>query len=336
MEPDVPQRSELQKLAYASLTRYFQDHENEVVEIEILPPGVQPPDGVLMHEGLHLGVSKKALVLAFMEARQQFFTNKHSNDPSTIDQTMRATEIMLLFDPEHITAANYRKCELARLKAEHGLHTGNICHTSLQRELRFLNSILTSPLHRQSKSPTLWYHRAYVVDSLISVELAEAANSQKMIFWKKELDAVCKSGEQHPRNYHAWQYARRLVQKARSFDFEEHFARNVKTWCCRHPSDISGWSFLLYLMPQIALSLKQELLRDVFNYAVKLDIKNESLWVFMRTALVEDLSSTGHLETYQRLQVHAETLRADKRLSTEYESILHAVQWVETYRTDTG
>lgn len=336
MEPDVSQRPEFQKLAYASLSGYFQDHQNEVVEIEILPPGLQPPNGVFMHEGLHLGVPKKALTLAYVEARQKFFTNKGSNDTSAIDQTMRATDIMLLFDPEHITAANYRKRVLARMKAEHDLDNGNTYHKSLRRELCFLDSILTSPLHRQSKSPTLWYHRSNVVESLISVELTDALDSQKTTFWNKELDAVCKSGEQHPKNYHAWQYARRLVQKAHSPNLNESFARNIKTWCCRHPSDISGWSFLLYLMPQITPSLRQELVRDVFNYAIKLDVKNESLWVFVRTALVRDLSDTGHLATYQRFQAHVKTLRDDERHSTESEPIIHALEWVETYRQDTG
>ncbi|EOA85829.1 hypothetical protein ACJQWK_04168 [Exserohilum turcicum] len=334
MDSKVAQTSELQKLAYASLSEYLQKHESEVVSIEILPPGMQPPDGVLMQDGLALGISKKALALAYVEARGQFFANKQSSDPSTTNQTMRATEIILLFDPEHITAANFRKSVLARLEAEHGLTTGNTCHKALRRELCFLDSILTSPLHRQSKSPTLWYHRSRVIDALITIELSNALDDQKAVFWHRELDAVCKSGEQHPKNYHAWQYARRMVQKASSSELNGQFARHVKAWCYRHPSDISGWSFLLYLMPRLGTSLNQELVSDVLNYAIKLNIESESLWVFIRTALAQDISNANHSETYQRLQAYAEDLRNDKRYSMASETIIGAIKWVKTHSKD--
>jgi hypothetical protein len=336
MEPNLSQKSRLQKLAYASLSKYFQEHENEVVEIAILPPAIQPPDGVLMQEGLSLGLSKKALTLAYVEAREQFFANKQSSDPSSTSQAMRATGIVLLFDPEHVTAANYRKRVLAQLESEEGLCAGNPYHDALQRELCFLDSILTSPLHRQSKSPTLWYHRSRIVDSLTLVGLTGALDDQKAAFWHKELEAVCKSAEQHPKNYHAWQYARRLVQKAYGCEIDEQFARHVKKWCCRHPSDISGWSFLLYLMPRLGPLLKQELVRDVLDYAMSLDIHNESLWVFIRTALARDMSDADHAVTYQRLQAHVKNLSNKERLSTESETIVHALKWVETHGHDIG
>ncbi|EUC32187.1 hypothetical protein COCCADRAFT_99424 [Bipolaris zeicola 26-R-13] len=336
MDSDVSKRSQLQKLAYTSLTEYFQEHDHEVVEITILPPSVQPPDGVLIQEGSSLGISKKALTLAYMEARGLFFGNRESNDPATINQTMQTTEIMLLFDPEHLTAANYRKRVLSQLEAEHGLHAGNIFHKALQRELYFLDSVLTSPLHRQSKSPTLWYHRSHIVDSLITVGLTETLGDQKAVFWNNELEAVCKSGEQHPKNYHAWQYARRLVQKAHGFGADDQFVRIVKKWCTRHPSDISGWSFLLYLMPRLAPSLREELVRDVLDYAIKFSIENESLWVFIRTALAQDMSSAGHSVTYQHLQDYVQNLTNDERPQDEAHTASNALKWIDAYGKHTG
>jgi hypothetical protein len=67
--------SDFQKVAYNALSTYFQQHEDEVVEIEILPPAIEPPDGIMMQDGRSLGVPKKVLALAFVEARRVFFSN---------------------------------------------------------------------------------------------------------------------------------------------------------------------------------------------------------------------------------------------------------------------
>jgi hypothetical protein len=72
--------SDLQKLAYDALSTYFQQHEDEVVEIEILPPAIEPPDGIMMQDGRSLGVPKKILALAFLEARRVFFSNTSADE----------------------------------------------------------------------------------------------------------------------------------------------------------------------------------------------------------------------------------------------------------------
>ncbi|CAA9964352.1 hypothetical protein PTMSG1_07711 [Pyrenophora teres f. maculata] len=330
MTSEHDQKTRLQKVAYTCLSNYLQEHEDETIEIEILPPAIQPPDGILMQDGLSLGVPKKILVLAYLEARQRFFENNQSTDPSLVAGTLQATKIMLLFDPEHITPANFRKRVLSQLEADHGHRSGTPHHKALKQEFCFLNSILTSPLHRQSKSPTLWYHRCKVVDSLMAIELQNASNDQKSVFWRRELDAVCKSGEQHPKNYHAWQYARRLFQKVESPDIHEDYACRVKIWCCKHPSDISGWSFLMYLLARIeSLSLKQELVKEVVNYAITLRSEHESLWVFIRTVLAQDVPHGEHLASYQLLQAYTKDLRITERPSTAPVSVTAALHWIE-------
>lgn len=73
---------EQQQHMYESLSRYFDEHENEVIEIEILPPAIQPADGeILMQDGSSLGIPKKALILAFLAARRTFFVNR-DNGPT--------------------------------------------------------------------------------------------------------------------------------------------------------------------------------------------------------------------------------------------------------------
>ncbi|KAG9190740.1 hypothetical protein G6011_08828 [Alternaria panax] len=324
------QNNELQKLAYESLSKYFQEHEDQAIAIEILPPAIQPPDGITMQDGLSLGVPKKILTLAYVEARQRFFMNKQVQDASTIAHTLQTTRIMLLFDPEHLTAANYRKRILSLLRNEHGLRIGSPYHRALRQELCFLNSILTSPLHRQSKSPTLWYHRSTTVDSLILIELKDAPQDRIAEFWHSELAAVCKSGEQHPMNYHAWQYGRKLVYKIENRALADDVARRVKDWCCRHPGDISGWSFMLYLMPIITTSLQQELVGDIIDYAISLDWAQESLWIFIRTIMA--LNNTDFAASYQSLQAFRKNLEGTNRHSAAMEHVCNAIAWVDAHR----
>jgi hypothetical protein len=70
---------EQQQHIYESLSRYFDEHENEVIEIEVLPPAIEPTNGVLMQDGSSLGIPKKALISAFLVARQVFFENKSNS-----------------------------------------------------------------------------------------------------------------------------------------------------------------------------------------------------------------------------------------------------------------
>ncbi|CBX91932.1 hypothetical protein IAQ61_000139 [Plenodomus lingam] len=294
VDNEKPSRETLQVLAYERISDFFQKHADDVCEVEILPPAIQPRDGVSLQDGLNLGIPKKALALAYLEARRRFFDSKGYNDYTSM--ALQATKIMLLFDPEHLTAANYRKHWLNRLKAETGSQFGSAFHTALRQEQKFLNTILTSPLHRQTKSPTLWYHRLWVMNPLSTIELGNADDSQCVDFWRAELATVCKSGERHPKNYYAWQYARRLKPRMVSAR-EEDFIDVLKEWCCRNPSDISGWTFLLVLLSGSENAKKvYDTLRDVMIYTIKLQAEQESLWFFIRTVAVQYITQEEYME----------------------------------------
>lgn len=74
-----PSAVEQRQHVYESLCRYFDEHEHEVIEIEILPSAIEPPTGSLMQDGSSLGIPKKALAGAFLAARQAFFDNKDNS-----------------------------------------------------------------------------------------------------------------------------------------------------------------------------------------------------------------------------------------------------------------
>lgn len=86
-----------QQHVYESLSRYFDEHENEVIEIEILPPAILPPDGIFMQDGAGLGIPKRTLALAFVAARQVFFDNRF-NGP-TDSKVLQARSMMYCCQP---------------------------------------------------------------------------------------------------------------------------------------------------------------------------------------------------------------------------------------------
>jgi hypothetical protein len=218
-----------------------------------------------------------------------------------------------LYDPEYLTAANYRKRRLrAILKLNPGLFA-----ESLLAEMNFLSSILTSPLHRQSKSPTLWYHRWWLISVFIpSIEDTSLVRTISVEFihppslMNLELECVFKAAERHPNNYYAWQHARRTLLLGAKADVGDD--QNLKTllnkvlpWCLRNPSDTSGWSFLLHLLgqPGMAPTDTAATLNSVLIFATQLKWQKEALWVFVRAALCPGSSATNEYQEAQMSMV---------------------------------
>ncbi|KAL8686287.1 MAG: hypothetical protein Q9218_007211, partial [Villophora microphyllina] len=162
--------------------------------------------------------------------------------------------------------------------------------SAIHAELHFLSSILTSPLYKHAKSPTLWSHRLWLLRTFPFLShLAfhdpdpTAAPNQLSTdrFVVEELEVVMKAAERHPRNYYAWNYAREIVRLSspspspspsgeEGVKGEEKGEREgvlgmdkeiwaeclhkIHKWCLLHPRDISGWSFLVFFIAWIALS----------------------------------------------------------------------------------
>lgn len=142
---------------------------------------------------------------------------------------------------------------------------------AIAQELIFLESFLTSPLAKHTKSSTLWSYRLwlltwdpnYPTDS--NGGLSDEDGSEVGALWRRELDIIMKAGERHPRNYYAWNYARDLfrslsqassgytdgneatIRKSREV-LAKRSIRKVHRWCLQHPRDISGWGFLVFLL----------------------------------------------------------------------------------------
>jgi len=205
--------------------------------------------------------------------------------------------VILLFDPEFLSAANFRKRRLLAMLPNHKEFM-----IAAELELYFLEALLTSPLHRHTKSPTLWYHRYWLLETTGS-QLAAQGND----FWTKtsgndEISSVFAAAEKHPNNYYAWQHGRRMValySKTVNADEEQTLltapngmAMDVLEWCMHHPSDTSGWSFLYFLF----FCTKQEnykmreMIWEILKFAIHTKWEKEGIWYFLRAVWMEPRS----------------------------------------------
>lgn len=261
--------------AYQELAEVFTLRGNQVLEIEIIPSSL----GSFLHDGNALGISKKTLVATYTVARQLF------KDLPPNDFTQPAiTEIMLLFDCEHLTACNWRKRRLTAATATES-------EELLQAELTLVTSYQCSPLHRHTKSPTLWHHRLWLLGHILRVRRTP---SELLSILSTELDVVLRAGELHPRNYYAFSHIRQvsvlLLEKGASWD--PSMIDRVIDWCLAHPRDISGWSFAVYILDSSTRQSQLSALEKVTQFALGVGWEGESLWTFIAQAATQ--FSLGH------------------------------------------
>ncbi|KAJ5501602.1 Protein prenyltransferase [Penicillium expansum] len=293
------------KDAFQELVRIFSSRDNQVLEIEIIPSSL---GATFLQDGCSLGITKKALVQAFTVARQLFFDRLMPMSEDDLQTTFSAdaqsrnadsaiTEIMLLFDCEHLTACNWRK---RRLRAAMAHYPGIPNQTSaatelLEAELTLMSSYQCSPLHRHTKSPTLWHHRLWVVVHLLQRRHWSPDDLLKL--QQTELSVVLRAGELHPKNYYAFSYMRQVgmllaatVEKTTGQSMWEarsaqSVVERVVAWCLANPRDISGWSFGLYVLSHVLeQQIRVDSLARVVKFAFNVGWEGESLWTFIDQA----------------------------------------------------
>lgn len=272
-----------------------------LLEIEILPKShVLEPNTFLLQDKNALAVSKIGLVQAFLVARRMFHDH-HSTEGTTLstDDLLATTSVILLMDPEHLTAANSRK-RLIQSETEVVQQM-----ELLRRDRALVESLLTSRLHRHTKSPTLWSHRRWLVETgrSLGMQLDVMEDLERI---------VMVAGERHPKNYYGWCHARWLTELAVQDQVEcnlHDMMAATKSWCFRNHTDISGWSFLTFLLMRLDSTAIRVVFDETIKLAASLQWNNESTWVFLRT-----LAASGALE-YSGLELFQESLDSLHRKS---------------------
>ena len=294
---------------YDAITSCFQQHLGQVLEIEILPATYQlHPAWIpspLVEDGPSIGILKPMLIKAVLVARARFMSDRNGSTLPPEDLIV-ASQVLLLFDPEYLAAANFRKRRLLRLLQEQR-DSADVLNTAIREEVAMLDSFLTSPLHRHTKSPTLWHHRRWLLSRFYETfcrrgdplpDKRSPTDDEEHSIGATELAIIMKAGEQHPKNYYAWNYARSLFdmieRKGLPVDvYRSPISQSIKTvhsWCLRHPSDVSGWSFLSHLLGRDRPSPHHlGLVEQTLGFAFDFHWHHESVWTFFRMVLASDL-----------------------------------------------
>jgi hypothetical protein len=356
---------------YESLVEIFCSRKSsECFEIEILLPG----QGPLLRDGAFIGITKKALTKAFVIARKRFMQcleDVREDSASVEEQTERAasTAIILLFDCEHTTACNWRKRRVAA--SINRYITEDTGRQALQdffeSELNLISTFVCSPLHRHTKSPTLWQHRLWLMTERMKLQ----GRLQENIFLSPEAmhkfilaewEIVCRAGELHPKNYYAFSYMRQLhscVSKlseravdtaviqdsALLYELAVTLVKPTLKWCLSNPKDVSGWMFLVYLLSHEDLSGKQDMrqLRKVaiehtLHFAVEIAAwDGESLWTFV-DLMVTRFGPTTPPGNFDQKSTNLEaTNPTDKGFNEDYINKERPARWKTTMQhTTTG
>lgn len=301
--------SAFQEHFYGKLAAILASRKDQVVDVEILPPGFGP----LLHDGTSIGITKKALIDAFVVAREKFFRPSAQADSletkgkkaseeerqATEREMLMATEIILLFDSEHLTACNWRKRRIVMLEKSPQLLVQYIA--ALEAERTFTTCLLRTTLYRHAKSPVLWQHRHWVMTKLLGMRIDPLAfmssspargqsslhstsrKSMSRDLLHTELSVVLQAGEQHPKNYYAFTYIRQflIMLASRQAEYTRHHEHDL-------PEVQSKAALLTTLPTEINPRIIQALASFVINQTHSWCLAHSrdiSGWMFLMYAL---------------------------------------------------
>ncbi|KAB8606227.1 hypothetical protein FH972_025857 [Carpinus fangiana] len=364
---------EIAEAAYDKINQAFEDAEvnaksistTKCLEIEILHPSFTLPgqDASVQRDGHCVAIPKKLLALAFLHARQNFL-DQYSVDHEDRKQRkslFSLSRMMLMYDPEVYTATNFRKV------------AASIKDQDFVDEINIIGAFLTSPLPRHTKSPNLWSYRfwfftrhANIYDQIVRYcneclnPLHQSHASQLTIrtqvwhmFVKSELAVVHMAGEKHPKNYYAFDYARKLlcysIANIRQFPqdaVKEHdaiisYVNEIATihhdWCLQHPSDCSGWSYLTYLLETTFpyLTTTSVIISRTIERICTLAWTGDSMWMFIKSAIANTtlLNLDARHDTLQQILLLASNNAESNSLGSSKKAIAvaarEAIDWIK-------
>lgn len=240
---------------------------------------------------------------------------------------MRASAVVLLLAPEHLTAANLRKRYLLSLSED-----SKRLQIVLAAEMRLLDSFFCSPMPRHTKSPTLWSHRNWLMKRFrphLYGELAPDILNLSLTL-KSELKVIQLAAAHHPRNYYAFDYLRDLINhlepcseelsiyydnvrnKVRA-EYARHAIPAIQKFCEAHISDTSAWSALLFLLRTTGIhEISHQALAAILDLVTIYKWKGEAVWAFLRTAIAGGVQLQGSERHELEAQLKAFVAKLDE------------------------
>ncbi|KAI1460870.1 hypothetical protein F4805DRAFT_347852 [Annulohypoxylon moriforme] len=295
--------------------------DDELLEIEFLGRSHPLESGInYLRDGAAVAIPKLRLAQAFFVARQRLQSYRDGS-PMDSSDVLAATAVVLLMDPEHLTAANTRKRLLIS-----ALETNEPDKMLLRRENQFIDSLVTSRLHRHTKSPTLWSHRRWLLHLFTAYDVT--------IDLKHEVkNIVVVAGIRHPRNYTAWNHARFLLDRRPGL--ADTIVVDVKEFCLKNHTDISGWSFLIHAIGKLEngenrRDVCSSILTEVLDIADSLRWTNISVWVFLRSLAASELINDQQFASF--LTVNKKLVSQTPKDSDQWRTLDSARRWCENRR----
>ncbi|KAL5605605.1 hypothetical protein FOVSG1_005752 [Fusarium oxysporum f. sp. vasinfectum] len=290
---------------------------NEPLEIELLGKShILDANASVLRDDNAVAIPKLRLVQAFIVAQRLLKQSQADSQRVSSEDISRSTAVILLMDPEHLTAANTRKRLIRDKLREQDLQD------RLHLEKHLIDSLLTSRLHRHTKSPTLWNHRRWLIQQFRVYNINVPAENDLT-------RTIMVSGERHPRNYYAWCHARYLINAfiLPLSSSQEGISRMIiatQKWCFAHHNDISGWQFLLFLLDKQPAETSP-VFRETLKLAASFKWRNESVWYFLRLVAAGGVANTDKEEFEGLRKTLWETASED---SIEKKTLERAEQWL--------
>lgn len=271
---------------YNALASFLTDNASSVLSIEFLRGSEDLPNLEaqlpFFRDGLDVGIPKVVLLSCFVIARKRFQDCQSSErllDAENLQKLDAATKVLLLYDPEHLTAANWRKRQFKLCTSHPSLSFNSAPFNAtnsqlkaasprlillLQQEVNFIRTLVTSPLKKHAKSPTLWAHRYWLMRTYREQVLTFYEEKDNLaLLLGEELGIILKAADRHFANYAAFQYGRLLIrhlgdecltpESVETSGFVKFYVKTLRTlqkWCFAHPRDISGWSFFEFMLSE--------------------------------------------------------------------------------------
>ncbi|KAL4732610.1 hypothetical protein ACLX1H_001628 [Fusarium chlamydosporum] len=304
------------KQVFLDISDVLLESSDQLLEIELLGKShVLNTDSTVLRDENAVAIPKLRIVQAFLVAQKIYQRFLAGDQDVSRYEILRSTAVMLLMDPEHLTAANTRKRLIV-----HKLKDKNI-EDILHSEKHLLDSLLTSRLHRHTKSPTLWNHRRWLMEQYRLHDIQGSVEDDIS-------GIIMVSGERHPRNYYAWCHARYLTEAfiLLSSEAEEALSRMISStqkWCFAHHNDISGWQFLMFLLDKRP-SETSVVFRETLKLTSSFKWRNESVWHFLR-CIAAWRATTADIEEFQNVRKAMSESAAEDEIGRS--TLERAEQW---------